>query len=555
MATLQFCGAAGTVTGSCSLVRTSQTKFLVDCGLFQGNRTTEELNQGEFPFDPRSLQFVLLTHAHIDHTGLLPKLIKGGYGGPIFATQATCDLLQFMLPDSAYIQENNAERRTKKNRRRGLPEVHPVYTIDDAKEVLKRLQPLEYGRWYQVNSDNELVSVNASDDAAGVNLRYWNAGHLLGSASIEMSLHDQASDGGSTDAQASDDDSTLRLLFSGDLGPQEKAFHPPPSGSAGYDYVICESTYGGRDRVDYTLDARREAIRRELIDGLSRGGNVVIPSFAVERSQELLHDIAVVLNEGHLPDATVYVDSPMARKATEVFIKHANEMEDIEVPTQELFRHAQFRLIQSVDESKQLNEVRRGAIIISASGMCTAGRIKHHLKNNIYRPESTILFVGYQSPGTLGHIITSGAEAVRIHGKEYQVRADIRRIGNYSAHADGPELMQWVQDRMPIHGALFLNHGEDDSRHKMRSELKHQGLDESRIFLPRFDQTFELDHHHVVAGAEPTPRLDPDQIKEDWNQLHAQFLLDLADSLRECQQAGDRSKLLRRLSKQLPHAG
>lgn len=526
MGKIKFCGAAGTVTGSCTLVQTDAVTFLVDCGLFQGNRTTQELNWGEFPFDASKIDFLVLTHAHIDHSGLLPKLTRGGFKGKIHATAPTDDLLQFMLPDSAYIQESNAERQSKKNARRGLEPVEPIYTIDDCKSTLQQIQSHEYETWI--------------DLPGGVRARFWNAGHLLGSMSAEMEVPDKGE--------------TLRMLFSGDLGPQEKAFHPPPSGPAGYDYVICESTYGGRDRDEYTLEARRDAIRRELKLGLSRGGNVVIPSFAVERSQELLHDIAVVLDEGELPGATVYLDSPLARKATEVFIKYAGEMEDIEVDPEKLFRHERFKLVESVEQSKQVNKVQSGAIIISASGMCTAGRIKHHLKANIHRPQSTVLFVGYQSPGTLGHIITSGAEAVRIHGKEYKVRADIRRIGNYSAHADAPELIDWVKSRLPIRGALFLNHGEDDSREAMKAEIEKMDIGDASIYLPQFDQTYQISAHQTEAQSPPEPRVAIDQICDDWHNEYARFILQLGDTMRSIDAAKDRRVLIEKLEAQLTDA-
>ena len=395
MATLKFCGAAGTVTGSCSHIDSEPGRFLVDCGLFQGNRTAQDLNYQPFPFDASQAEFLVLTHAHIDHSGLLPKLTSGGFSGTIYATEPTKDLLEFMLRDSAYIQESNIDRLNKKRERRGEEPLDPIYTMEDAEATLAQIKAVEYEEWFEPKP--------------GIRARMWNAGHLLSSASAEI--------------QVTEGDDTIKMLFSGDLGPAEKAFHPEPDAPQGYDYIVCESTYGNRDRDDYTLEKRREAIRDELKRALSKGGNVVIPSFAVERSQELLHDIAVLLNSGEIPDATVFLDSPLARRATEVFIKYAHEMQDIEINESELFRHKSFRLVQSVDESKAINNVKKGAIIISASGMCTAGRIKHHLKNNIHDKRSTILFVGYQSPGTLGHIITSGAKRVRIHGKECRVKA------------------------------------------------------------------------------------------------------------------------------------
>ncbi len=524
MATLTFCGAAGTVTGSCSLVQCEAGRFLVDGGLFQGNRTTQDLNYQAFPFDARKVEFVLLTHAHIDHSGLLPKLTRAGFKGRIYCTEATKDLLEFMLRDSAYIQESNTERMNEKLERRGQPLVEPLYTLADAEATLRQLVAVDYETWIE--------PVN------GVLCRYWNAGHLLGSASIEVHYDDAGS--------------TINMLFSGDLGPDEKAFHPEPEAPTDYDYIVCESTYGDRDREEYTLEKRREAIRDELVRGLSRGGNVVIPSFAVERSQELLHDIAVLLNAGEIPDATVYLDSPLARKATEVFIKYASEMEDIAVDESELFRHPNFHLVESVEESKAINRVKKGAIIISASGMCTAGRIKHHLKNNIFRPQSTILFVGYQSPGTLGDIILSGTPRVRIHGKEYEVRAEVRQLGNYSAHADQGELIDWILERGPARGGLFLNHGEEQARSVLGDLLVERGLERDKILLPAFDESFTL-----VAGspattlARPEPRIDPSELQRDWHNEYADFILQLSQRLQATETSQQRRALIQRLAKSL----
>lgn len=524
MATLTFCGAAGTVTGSCSLIRCDQGNFLIDCGLFQGNRTTQDLNYQPFPFDATQLNFGLLTHAHIDHSGLLPKLTRAGFDGKIHCTEATKDLLEFMLRDSAFIQESNAERMNSKRERRGQPPIEPLYTIAEAEATLRQLVPTDYETWFE--------------PIDGVLCRFWNAGHLLGSASIEVHF-DQ-------------DGKTVNMLFSGDLGPDEKAFHPEPDAPQNYDYIVCESTYGDRDRDDYTLEKRREAMRDELRRGLERGGNVIIPSFAVERSQELLHDIAVLLNSGQIPDAQVYLDSPLARKATEVFIKYAKEMEDIAVNESELFRHPNFHLVQSVDESKAINRIKNGAIIISASGMCTAGRIKHHLKNNIFRKEATVLFVGYQSPGTLGSIILGGAPRVRIHGKEYEVRAEIRKLGNYSAHADQGELVDWILERGAAQGGLFLNHGEQDSRQVLKDVLVQRGLDPDKIWLPEFDQSFELVGDSAVTTSPPvTLRIDPGELERDWHNEYASFILRLGDRLRATDSSSQRHELIQKLNTRL----
>lgn len=527
MATLTFCGAAGTVTGSCSLLEADQADFLIDCGLFQGNRTTRELNYTPFPFDPAGVDFLILTHAHIDHSGLLPKLAKHGFSGPVYATRATVDLLGFMLRDGASIQESNAARASRKRQRQGKDPVEPLYTMQDAEQILGQLHAVEYEEWFEPKP--------------GVSVRFWNAGHILGSASAEVKL------------AADDQGNTLRLLFSGDIGPDEKVFHPEPDAPEGFDYIICESTYGNRDRDDYTLEKRRAALREELVTALARGGNVIIPSFAVERSQELLHDIGVLLANGEIPDAEVYLDSPLARKVTEVFIKYAPALKDIDVDEAALFRDPHFRLVQSVDESKAVNRIKKGAIVISASGMADAGRIQHHLKSNIWRPESTVLFVGYQSPGTLGHIITSGARDVRIHGKEFKVRAQIRRIGNYSAHADRGELTDWILERAPVVGGLFLNHGEDRSREAFREHLADKGIARDKIHLPGFAERFELE----AGSARSKGRLqqaavvDAGDFERDWSNDYAAFNIALANRLEDATDSAERRQLLERLAQTL----
>jgi metallo-beta-lactamase family protein len=521
MPTLSFCGAAGTVTGSSSLLKSDVADFLVDCGLFQGNKSVRELNLQPFPFDPKNIAFLVLTHAHIDHSGLVPKLVKAGFTGPIYATPATADLLEFLLPDSASIQESNARRANRKRQRRDQPEEEPIYTEADAAEALARIEPVDYATWFE--------------PAPGVHVRYWNAGHILGSASVEVELDDTPSG------------NTLRLLFSGDLGPDQKVFHPEPDAPEGLDYVVCESTYGDRDREDYTLEARRATLRRELREGLGRGGNVVIPAFALERSQELLHDIGVLLTRHEIPEATVYLDSPLARRVTEVFIRHANELEDVEVQEADLFRHPSFRLVQSVEESKAINAVNGGAIIISASGMCDAGRIKHHLKNNIWRANATVLFVGYQAPGTLGHVILGGTPHVRIHGQAFKVAATIRQIGNYSAHADQGELADWILERAPVAGRLFLNHGEDGARRALRELLLKRGLEADKIVLPAFDESFALVAGTAESKGRVARRIDDAALERDWHNDYAALTAELARRLESARDGAERRALVARL--------
>lgn len=530
MTTLSFFGAAGTVTGSCSMIETQDIRFLVDCGMFQGNKTIRALNDQDFPFNAAQADFLILTHAHIDHSGLLPKLIKHGFKGKIYATTPTVDLLSFMLLDSARIQEGNNERENRKRARKGLDPVEPLYTQDHAKGVFPLLKAVDYGNWFSPQKD--------------IQFRFWNAGHILGSASAEVKFPDA-------------NGNTMRLLFSGDIGPEEKVFHPEPGGETGFDYIICESTYGDRDRDDYTLEKRREMLKAELVRGLNKGGNIVIPAFAVERSQELLHDIGALLAKGELPQTTVFLDSPLAKKVTEVFIKHADTLDDVEIANSELFRDEDFRLVQSVDESKAINKIKGGAIIISASGMADAGRIQHHIKNNIWKRNATILFVGYQAPGSLGHVITSGAKKVRIHGKEFTVKADIRRLGNYSAHADQGELLEWIMERSPIAGGLFLNHGDDDARAVLRGLLIEKGLDPELIHMPQFDESYELTAGDPASkgrakslGAKP-PRIDTTEMKTDWHNDYAAFVVELTERLDNSVNDQQRRALLAKLKSQL----
>ena len=535
MSTLSFFGAAGIVTGSCSLLDTGRARVLIDCGLFQGNKSVTKLNAEPFPFDASAVDVVLLTHAHTDHSGLLPKLIKAGFAGEIHATAPTVDLLEFMMADSARIQQSDAERQNRRRKRRGKAPVEPLFTVAHADEALKRLRPVEYGTW--------IAPVD------GIEARYQNAGHILGSASIELRYPEgdaDASGAGSGGAR------TMRLLFSGDLGPDEKTFHAEPGGDTGFDYVISESTYGDRERDDYTLDGRRAAMKAELVAGLERGGNVVIPCFAVERSQELLHDIGVMLARGELPEAkTVYLDSPLAGKVTDVFMRHAHTLEDVELPEEALFRDPRFRIVESVDDSKAIADVDGGAIIISASGMADAGRVVHHLKNNISRTEATVLFVGYQSPGTTGAHILSGAPDVFLHGKRHKVLANIRRLGNYSAHADRSELIDWILERAPIAGALFLNHGDDDARESLADELRERGLG-AEILLPGFDESFDLTAGTPASKGRAGDRPDPRAPGADWHAAYADFVLALGRRMEELDDPRERRALVERLVAVLP---
>ncbi len=523
--TIHFHGASGTVTGSCYRVVHPGGQFLVDCGMFQGNKSVRDLNYKPFPFEPRGIEFLLLTHGHIDHCGLLPKLTANGFSRPIYCTPPTSGLLEFLLPDSAGIQESEAERETRKRGRRGDAPVDPLYTMEDADTALGLRETVKYETWIEPGK--------------GVRARYWNAGHIIGSASIEVEVLDA-------------DGKPVRLLFSGDIGPDEKVFYQGPDAPAGFDYIVSESTYGGRERTDYTLDERRETLKVEISQALERGGNLVIPAFAVERSQELLHDIGLLIKQGEISPAAVFLDSPLASKVTGVYKKYAAMFEDSMLSADELFSDSRFRIVQAVDESKAINQIKGGAIIISASGMCDAGRIKHHLRNNLPRANATVLFVGYQAPGTLGQIILSGAKAVRIHGDEVPVRARVRALGNYSAHADHSELMSWITARLPAHGAIFLTHGEDEERTALRQALLNSGIAGDQVILPQLDDAVELRAGGVEALVKPASRrIDLNQLEADWHNAYASFILDLSARLQSAASDEERLRLMAGLKAKL----
>jgi metallo-beta-lactamase family protein len=363
----------------------------------------------------------------------VPKLVKGGFDGPIYATAGTADLASIMLPDSGYIQEIEVNQLNRRNSRRGRETVSPIYTEADAVASLKQFRPVPYGQWQPV--------------APGFRARYWNAGHLLGSASIEMEV---GSDG---------EEKPIRLLFSGDVGPDHKLLQPDPDGPHDLDYVILESTYGDTDRAGTTIERRRRMLRDEVRAATHPSGVLLIPSFAVERTQELLVDLLELMEAGELPDIPVFIDSPLASKASAIFKQHAGELRHGADLVQAL-ESRWVRFTESVEQSKAIDRIHSFHIIIAASGMCEAGRIRHHLKAWLWREEATVLFVGFQAQGTLGRIMQDGASKARIHGEEIKIRARMRTLDLYSGHADGPELKAWLSDRLPVRRGVFLVHGE-----------------------------------------------------------------------------------------------
>lgn len=513
--TLTFHGAARTVTGSCHEFTYRDSRFLVDCGLFQGSRTLEGLNAGAFGFNPAKVDAVILTHAHIDHSGLLPRLVAEGFTGKIWCTQPTADLLEYMLADAGRIQEADTARRNRRRDRAGEDPFDPLYTEADAIAAWGQTSPVALKEWFE--------------PVPGVRVRLWNAGHILGSASAELEA------GG------------VRVLCSGDLGPDNKAFHADPESPAGFDHVLCESTYGDRARVPMTIAGRRRELEAEIRGALARGGNLIIPTFALERTQELLLDIAELMHAGAIPNVPVFIDSPLASRATGVFERHAAELEDFS--RERTFKQPGFHFVESVAESIRLNSV-SGAIIMAASGMCEAGRIRHHLVHNLHKREATVLFVGYQAAGSLGRVILEGAGRVRISGEDVMVRATIRRIDSYSAHADQGELLDWIAQRAPIAGSLFLIHGEEAALETLR-QLAQPRVAGTNILVPEIGETYVLPAA-APARRTKTGRTDLTQaLGRDWQNSYAEFVTGLKRELSRIDDERERQKAVEAMRKVL----
>ena len=472
---ITFLGATKIVTGSNFLVEAAGKKFLVDCGLYQGKSELEEQNYREFDYNPAEIDFMLLTHAHIDHSGRIPKLYNDGFKGPIYAHKATCDLCQIMLPDSGHIQEMEAEWKNKKRIRKGQTTRGPLYTAEDALKCMEIFVPVKYDEIIQVSED--------------IYVRFNDAGHMLGSSTIEI--------------WAKENGKETKAVFSGDLGNNDIPLLSEPTMIDNCDYLVMESTYGSRLHI--RNDQKAELFLKIVSETIDNGGTVVIPSFAVGRTQEILYEINKIKENRHdeeflreyrtLMKVPVYVDSPLAISATQVFKENMDLFEDEVKEEMERgnnpLEFPGLKFTQTADESKALNESDEPSIIISASGMCDVGRIKHHLKHNIWNPKSTILFVGYQAPGTLGYEIVNGAKKVTIFGEEFAVNARIEYIEGYSGHADQEWLMNFVYSfyNKPKH--IFLVHGEEESQEVLRNKiLENTGIG---VTIPEYGETYQLD--------------------------------------------------------------
>jgi metallo-beta-lactamase family protein len=463
---ITFLGAAKTVTGSCYVIETDKARFAVDCGMHQGNAAVEERNEDAGLYRPGDIDFFLVTHAHIDHSGLLPRMVKEGFSGPIYCTEPTAELLGIMLADSAHIQEMEAEWETRKQKRRGAKTVEPLYTQEDAAKAVTMLSSIRYDA--------------AFEPAEGVKVTYRNAGHILGAAFLELVV-----------ARNGD---TYKLLFSGDLGrPDALLVEDAEVPELKPDYLFMESTYGDRDHKNESssLEELAEAIQYSH----SRGEKIIIPAFAVERTQEILFSLHKLHKRGMLPkNLPIYVDSPLAIKATEIFRKfpeyYDEETRAVVNAGEDPFDLPGLRFTPSTEESRAINATDGSAVIISASGMANAGRVKHHLRHNLWRPGASIVFVGYQAMGTPGRKLVDGALSLRILGEDTAVKAKIFTIGGFSAHAGQSQLLAWVGKFMHPAMTTVLVHGEEKAQETLSGLIQERfGL---KVVIPGYLEELDL---------------------------------------------------------------
>ena len=499
-----FFGATKTVTGSNFLVEGAGKKFLVDCGMYQGKSVLEEKNNEEFPFNVNEIDFMVLTHAHIDHSGRIPKLYNDGYRNPVIATKATCELCGIMLPDSGHIQEMEVEWKNRKRKREGKPELPPLYSAEDAIKSLEIFKPISY---------DEIIEIDEN-----IKLRFNDAGHMLGSSIIEIWVTENGK--------------TEKIVFTGDLGNNDIPLLASPTMIESADYLVMESTYGSR--LHLRNDYKAELFLDVVSETIDKGGSVVIPSFAVGRTQEIIYELNKLKERKNdeeftkkykkLMQTPVYVDSPLAISATEVF---NNNKELFDYDVQEAIQRGDnplefpgLKFTRTAEESKQLNESNEPAIIISASGMCDVGRIKHHLKHNLWNPNSTILFVGYQAPETLGRKIVDGAEKVKIFGEEIAINSRIEYIEGYSGHAEQEWLLNFIYSFFTKPKQIFLVHGEEEGQEVLKDKILE--TINIPVTIPEYGEEYTLNEGMSKLTAKP---------EEDKNNNFKYLRLELLDRL------------------------
>ncbi len=459
MARITFHGAARTVTGSKYLLEAGDARVLVDCGMFQGLKKLRLRNWEPTPFDAKALDAVVLTHAHLDHTGFLPRVVKEGFQNRVFCTPATSKLAELILLDSAKIQEYDAKYANKKGYSKHKPAL-PLYDGQDVQQTIKQFRETERGKWFS--------------PAEPIWMRFHDAGHLLGSNMIEVEIRDQ--------------DPPLKLLFSGDVGRYEGPLYHDPAPPPACDYLICESTYGNRDHPEADLlEALEEVVNRSI----ERGGVMLMASFAIGRAQQLIYLLQLLKKDDRIPDLPIYLDSPMSCNATTIYKEHNDDhdLSEGELTDRQVLGGPKLHLCRSVDESKGLNHVEGPAIIISSSGMMTGGRIVHHLKRRLPDKRTTVVLGGFMALGTRGRQIQDGAETIRMHGMEVPVNAAVEKVPGLSGHADRAGLLQWLQD-LPAPRKVFLTHGEPDSAEALADELTASR--EWDVHVPDLGETHEL---------------------------------------------------------------
>jgi metallo-beta-lactamase family protein len=501
-------GGVGSVTGSNYLIETPSGKgILVDCGMFQGGSEMERRNWEPWAFDPRYLETLFLTHAHIDHSGRIPKLYKDGFRGKIITSAPTAELCEIMLLDAAHIQEMDAEWRTRKNRRRGKGEIAPLYTSQDAEASLRLLSPLEKDRIILVEE--------------GVKARLRNAGHILGSSILELWIEEEGQ--------------SVKIVFSGDLGKKDQLIVQDPHEVFDADYLFLESTYGNRRHRSF------EESKKELLEAIrysyEKGEKTMIPAFAVERTQEILYVLAEFQREGLLPDIPIYLDSPLAIKATEIFRKNKSYYDDeakaIVDKGLDPFHMPNLRFTLSTRDSMAINERMGPAIVIAGNGMCTAGRIKHHFKHNLWREGSSIVFVGYQAEGTTGRKIIDGAKQIRNFGEMVSVRSKVFTIGGFSAHADQDDLLDWVS-HFESTPKVFLVHGEKRASEPLAKEIEARfGLS---VHIPVWKERVILKPREVAYEMAPAEK------EVQYTDAVSNAILDLENELKRLRKAVKESK-------------